>query len=830
MLTRRFVAAFGALLLTVAVIYGLSRSWGSVPPLGTLLDPADGLYQSARTAVPADSMELQLSALDAPVTVIRDERHVPHIFAESDRDAIIALGYVTAQDRLFQLDFLPRVASGRLAEAFGEGSVAADRFLRQTGMEWGARKNLERIREEKGIEWDLIQWYGAGVNAYADALSPDELPLEFRLRGYQPDRYTPMQALRVLQYMTYDLSYSTDDADYAALQRRLNSEAYDLLYPRNPRMFVPIIPPGEQTVEAPTTAMESENRAIGASVADEALALLQERDRQLARLGGTRAEGFLEGKGSNNWVVSGRRSTTGAPLLANDMHLSLTLPAIWYEAHLVTPTMNVYGVSVPGAPILIQAFNEHLGWGFTNTGSDQIDHLALELDDAQQRYRFEGEWRDLQAEVDTIRVNGAASVIDTLYYSHQGPVYFNRQDTTTGALALRWVAHRPSTTLKALWQMNHATNIDEFEAALQHWDTPMQNVVYADSAGNIAIRSTGYLPVRRSGHGAGLLDGTTDAFEWVGRVPFDELPYARNPQQGYLASANQKPTGPDYPHYLGHDWRDGYRSLRLDTLFRAKAQHSMVDMRAYQADVHAMQHDLFVPFLDRIDSLSARADTLRSMLRAWDGETTVDRPEPLILDELMSALQRLTWDESVFDGVPAPEDAQIWHLLMNEPSSQWLDIQATAEREQADGLLRHAIEATADTLASRYGWGAENWRWGDHHKVVFQHITQSSTLRPLWRGPMEYPGFEATLSPARGRTTTHSASWRVIVDFSTSPPSGIGIYPGGQSGDPLHPTHYDAFLRDYVNFEYNPLPMPSRPDQLPPGQRVQRLELLPVNP
>lgn len=253
-------------------------------------------------------------------------------------------------------------------------------------------------------------------------------------------------------------------------------------------------------------------------------------------------------------------------------------------------------------------------------------------------------------------------------------------------------------------------------------------------------------------------------------------------------------------------------------------------MRAYQADVHAMQRDLFVPFLDRADSLSARADTLRSMLSAWDGATTVDRPEPLILDELMTVLRRLTWDESVFDGVPAPEDAQIRHLLMNQPSSPWLDIQATAEREQADGLLRRALGTTADTLASRYGWGVDNWRWGDHHKVVFQHLTQSSALRPLWRGPMEYPGFDATLSPARDRMTTHSASWRVIVDFSTSPPSGIGIYPGGQSGNPLHPTHYDAFLHDYVNFEYNALPMPSRPDELSADQRAQRLELLPVNP
>ncbi len=826
---RRLVPALGALFVTAALLYGLHTSWSGIPPLGTLLDPADGLYRTARHAVPPDSVELHLPALDEPVTVIRDARDVPHIFAASDRDAIIALGYVTAQDRLFQIDFLPRVASGRLAEAFGEGSVSADRFLRQTGMDWGARKNLERIREDPGIEWSLIQWYGAGVNAYLDRLAPADLPLEFRLRGYQPDRYTPMQALRVLQYMTYDLSYSTDDADYAALQRRLDPSAYELLYPRHPRMFVPIIPPEEQGVTAsdPATALPSEGKR-SASV-NEALAVLQQRDMQLAALGGTQAEGFRSGKGSNNWAVSGTRSTTGAPLLANDMHLSLTLPAIWYEAHLVTPTMNTYGVSVPGAPMLIQAYNEHLGWGFTNTGADQIDHLALELDSAGKRYRFDGGWHALRAVADTIHINGAASVIDTLYYSHQGPVQFNRQDSTTGALALRWVAHEPSRTLKALWQMNHATTLAEFEVALESWDTPMQNIVYADTAGTIAIRSTGYLPTRRSGHGMGLLDGTTDAFEWTGRVPFDELPYARNPAQGYLASANQKPTSQDYPHYLGHDWRDGYRSLRIDSLFRAKERHSVADMRAYQADVHAVQRDLFVPLFDRVDTLSARADSLRSWLRRWDGATTVDRFEPLLLDELMTTLRRLTWDEPAFDGMPAPEDAQIRHLLRRQPESPWLDVQATAEREGAPDLLRQVLETTTDTLAARYGWGPEHWRWGDHHQIVFRHLTQSTALRPLWRGPMEYPGFEATLSPARDRMTTHSASWRVIVDFSTAPPSGYGIYPGGQSGDPLHPEHYDRFIRPYVDFEYNPLPMPSRPEALAPDQRARRVELLPAD-
>lgn len=823
----RLLSFLGALVLTGGVIYALSISIGGVPPLGSLLDPADGLYRSARNVTSAsDSVELQLPALEGPVTIVRDDRHVPHIFAEHDRDAIIALGYVTAQDRLFQLDFLPRVASGRLSEAFGSGSVASDRFLRSTGMEWGAQKNLERIRSEQDIEWDLIQWYGAGVNAYLDELDRADWPLEFRLLGYAPDRYTPIQAMRVLQYMTYDLTYGSDDAAYATLQRRLDPADYDLLYPNHPRMYVPIIPPEQQrTGESTTTA---EPMGVDATAWSEALALLRERAGRQAALGGTAAEGVRPGKGSNNWAVSGDRSTTGAPLLANDMHLSLTLPAIWYEAHLVTPHMNTYGVSVPGAPILIQSVNSHLGWGFTNTGSDQVDHLALELDSTGQRYRFEGKWRDLEMRLDTIRVQGAAPVVDTLYYSHHGPVDLDAEDAPTGALALRWVAHKPSRTLEALWGMNRATSIGEFEQALRQWDAPMQNIIYADTSGHIAIRSAGYMPVRRSGHGRGLLDGSTDAFDWVGRVPFEELPYARDPEQGFLASANQMPTGSDYPHYLNHDWRDGYRSLRLDTLLRGNARHSVDDMKAYQADVHAMQHDLFVPLLDRADDLSPRADTLRHLLHNWSGATTVDRPEPLVLDEFMQALKRLTWDEDAFRGVPNPQDAQLRHLLRERPDSEWLDVQATPEREDASGLLARALDATADTLAARYGWDVENWRWGEHHNIIFRHLTQSEALRPLWRGPFEYPGFNATLSPARDRMTTHSASWRIVADFSTSSPTAYGVYPGGQSGNPLHPRFYDQHLPTYLGFEYNRLPMPSAPEDMPSDIRSRRLELLPA--
>ncbi|HMB90401.1 MAG TPA: penicillin acylase family protein, partial [Rhodothermales bacterium] len=511
----------------------------------------------------------------------------------------------------------------------------------------------------------------------------------------------------------------------------------------------------------------------------------------------------------NNWVAHGTRTATGAPILAGDMHLSVTLPSIWYEVHLVTPTMNTYGVTTPGTPLPVEAFTDHVAWAFTNTGADVIDHYALELDSTGTRYRYDDGFRDLRMEPDTILVAHSDPVIDTIYFSHWGPVMMDGEE----AVALRWAAHEPSRTMTALWGMHHARNLSEFEDALRYWDTPMQNIAQADVDGNIAIRSTGFLPIRRSGNGVGLLDGSTDEAEWVGRVPFEELPHSNNPAQGFLSSANQQPTDASYPYYLGHDWRSSYRSLRIDSLLRGKSDHTVEDFQRYQADVHAMQYELFVPLLDSLTDLSSRADSLRQLLAGWDGNATVDRPEPLVLDEFLDALTRFAWDESAFQRARRPAQYVLYGLLVNEPASPWLDIKNTTMREDASALLRYTLNATADTLEARYGWGVANWRWGDYHHIVFKHLTQSSALGALWRGPVEYPGFASTLSPAGRRETTHTASWRVVVDFSQTPPVGYGMYPGGQSGNPFSPL-YDAQVMPYVQFQHYDLHKPTSPDGL----------------
>ncbi len=787
------------LLATLLVVLG-TRALG-LPPVGALLDPADGLYALARQAAPGDA-RVRLGGLEAEVTVVRDGRGVPHVFAASDADAVRAIGFVTAQDRLFQMDFIARVAAGRLSEAVGADALDTDRFLRATGMDWGARRNWEAIEQEGGLERDILLWYAEGVNAYLDGLAPGDYPLEMRLLGYAPERWTPLHTLRVLQYMSYDLSFDADEPVLSAMRARMDSVAFDKLFPEHSRMVVPIVPaPGggaapTRTVEPYTDAPNRPAVAVGM------------------------AEGFVVGKGSNNWAVAGARSATGQPILAGDMHLSLTLPAIWYEVHVVTPAMNTYGVLVPGAPLPVEAYNDHVGWAFTNTGADQLDHYRLEPNADRTAYRVDGAWQAFEIRPDTFHVLGAESVVDTLRMSHFGPV----TEADGVLLALRWTAHYRSRTMLALWGMNRARDYADFEQAIRLWDTPMQNILYAGRDGRIAIRSTGHLPVRAGGSGSGLLDGTTTANDWIGRVPFEQLPHAVDPEQGFLTSTNQDPADARYPYYLGRDWTSNFRSLRIDSLLRGKARHTTDDLKGYQADVKAVQHGLYRPLLDTLTGLTPRADSLRKLLVAWNGVTAVDEAAPLGLYHFLERLRALTWDEPVFRA-RRPAAMQLFLTLRDEPQSPWLDRPDTRARETAPDLLRLALAQAADTLRARYGPPA-TWRWGDHHQVVFRHMTRNEALAPLWRGPHPYPGFAETLSPASSLNTTHSASWRVVVDFSQQPPQGWGVYPGGQSGNPFSPL-YDAHLDTYLGFAHYTLFKPRTADSIPADRVAARLTLRP---
>lgn len=826
---RRLSVLILSLIPVAGVIFLLSARVGPVPPLGELLDPLDGAFATARnTRYPAQST-LRLPGLGGNVTVIRDARAVPHIFAQSDEDAIRVFGFVCAQDRLFQMDFMRRVPAGRLAEAVGEAGLETDRFMRATGMELGTNRSAEYLRNEAGNALRAVEAFQDGVNAYITTLTSSDLPIEYRLLGFEPEPFVLEDAIRLLQFMAFDLTYRTDDAMYGILRDELGDSAFFQLYPRHAPLADPIIPADDSGIAR--SSVVGEGGATAARFAPRAAP-------------NPLAEGFRHGKGSNNWAVHGDRSASGKPLLAGDVHLGLSLPSIWYEVHLVTPAMNVYGVTIPGAPLPVIGFNDHVAWTFTNTGADQIDHYLLELDDAKRRYLTPDGWEDFQFRPDTIRIKGGEPAIDTLRYSRWGPAEL----VGDHAVAIQWTAHQRSRTVQSLWDLVHATSAEEVDEALRLWDSPMQNVLFADDS-SIGIRVAGLLPIRRGGHGMGLSRGEDGYFDWTGFVPFEEMPQSVNPAQQYLASANQEPVDSSYPYYyLGYDWRDVFRSRRINELLQ-HGVHDVEDFQRYQSDVHVVQHGLMSPLLDTLSGLSDEAASIRDLIVNWNATANLDVLEALAFDELMLSLGQLAWDEPIFAGgaahrtteviiagmrngrtmtgqVPAPSVISLLHLLSAEPNLPWWDMQATHLVEDASGLLRSALEATADTMRVRYGTDREQWRWGDHHELMIPHVTRSPALSAFWRGPFPYPGFAATLSPAGDRLTTHSAAWRMIVDFSTMPPTGYGVLPGGQSGNPFS-EYYALDIQRYLSFELNELQKPRSADDFDPGDVLSRTHFIP---
>lgn len=788
----RGLSALFAGLVTCALLWLLVQPLGGSFRLGPLLDPVHGLYATARNAVPYASSDLFFDGMDAPVRVEMDERGVPHIFADSEKDATIALGYVVARDRLFEMEFIWRVATGRLSEMLGPPALDQDRYFRDIGMVEAVRENTKRLLADSSGVRTHTEWYVLGANVWVDDLEEGEWPFEYRLFGREPSRFTPEHTQALFSFMAYDLSFRSDDVAYSLARRGMDEASFQALYPEFSTHETYIVP-DRAGMPAARGAEDGSGRTLGHSghpgssghsgAETSPVAWFSESMKGMA-------EGFKPGKGSNNWAVNGERSATGMPILAGDMHLNLSLPAIWYEVHLVTPDLNTYGVTFPNAPAIIEGITETHAWAFTNTGADQLDTYALRLDESGQQYLHDGEWKPLVSAVDTIHIRGGDDVVHEVLWSHHGPV----RQSGEQALAIRWVGHEYGRTLEAVLKMNRAVDHASFEEATRSWDYPMQNILYAGRDSIISLRSTGYLPVRGNGTGAGVLDGSTSETDWVGRVPFDALPVVHNPSSGWVSSTNQRPAGLDYPWYLGTDWESIHRSQRIHELLTRSNVHGVEELKAYQADVYAKQADYLLPRLQALENLpTGPADVVR-MLSDWDRRMTINSPEATLFAQVVDTLESLVWDEPIFETVPDPSFVRIFDL--DADTSAWFDIQTTPIRENLDDVLRETL--------IRIGPTDHIPAWGEVHTLRMRHLTRSTALRPLWREGMPYPGWRETLSPARGTAATHSASWRVVVDLSTNPPSAWGIYPGGQSGNPFSRL-YDAHVPSFTSFDYYPL-------------------------
>jgi len=787
--------------------------------------------QDFATVGTAPRSTLYLPGLHQPVGIYRDAYGIPHIFAGTSEDAYFALGYTHATDRLFQMELFRRRASGTLAEIFGRPMLDDDVFVRQIGI----RRSAEAIWKSSRLDGRVrseIEAYCAGVNARRNEIKSLGWPEAFQSLGVTPAAWTPVDALAFPKYMGWDQSGTDTDVWMGMLVEKLGLAAVNELFPLD-RPYelstVPDSPSGRPLASGPPSGRS----AFGEDMDPPWQRLpigFHEAATELHRR-------FVRGRfgsefalGSNNWAIDGKKSATGKPMLANDPHLGFSLPSIWYTARLVAPGLNVAGVTFAGFPYTIIGHNGRIAWGLTNMQADAVDYFIERTDTTKPgQYFYRDAWRPMSRVEEDVPIRGEKPVHVVIESTVHGPLV-----TTHGArLALCWTGLGATFEVLAFARLNAARNLADFRTALRDLTVPALNVIYADVDGNIAIAPHGALPIRRRGLGRWPVDGSSGDNDWAGYIPDDRLPFALNPPQHYLASANGRPAPLGYPYYLGWMWDPSYRTRRIHELLRGHERITVEQMEAFQMDAHDDAAEAFVPvLLAAYDRKPFGDDRLRRAieeLRHWNFEATPESVAETIWTVWFELFRKAVWQDN-FDAAGVepwnggwgyagsnerqPELEVLEFLTRENPTSSWFDDVRTPKKETRDDILARSFVAVVDQLTKDYGADMGGWKWGKSNILRLHSITHNTALD---RGGIPVPGDEFTLNPgASGQEVTGGASWRMVVDFSDLGRS-FGVYPGGESEDHLSP-HYDDQMKPWAEGRYIPLYFYTSPREFQPGQ------------
>jgi len=793
----KFISALAiTALLTFLLNQSLPLGGTNLPPLGAFLNPFSGFWQNAEPVKNKKTEELHFSTLSAPVKVVYDERMVPHIFAANIKDANFVQGYITAQNRLWQMDISYRSTSGRLAEIMGENLIKRDKSQRRKGFGFAANNSLKSWKANPET-FDLVQAYTDGINAYILQLDPKDYPLEFKLLNYQPELWTAEKSAMFTKAMAADLCFREDDLEATNAIKMLGREAFDFLYPEyNPKQ-TPIIPENtEWNFEA----------SIKDTIVEEAPASIGE----ILYRPFEKPDPFL---GSNNWAVAGSKTASGNPILCSDPHLRLSLPSIWYEIQIHVPDANAYGVSLPGLPSVIIGFNEHIAWGQTNVGQDVTDWYTITwANDKKEAYLLDGKPIPVNYRYEKIKVKGGGEVIDTVKYTKWGPVVYE-DESDYKDMALRWLAHDETNPRELLSFINlaKAKNYDQYSAALVDYVAPPQNFVFASTEGDIAIKVNGRFPIKRHEQGRFVQDGSSSQNAWQGFIPMEQIPQVKNPERGFVSSANQHSTSPDYPYYYNGGFED-YRGRYLNRKLAQMNKISIDDMKALQNDNHSLMAEEALPLLLQLvegTSLSANESSTLKTLKDWDYKYEHDLAAPVIFSLWNSAFYKATWDEiyTLDKERPMlyPETWRTIALMQEDPNSKYFDDVSTPEAETAKEIAVKAFKVMLEKIRALEEEGKEI-RWDTYKGTQINHL---ASLAGLNSDLISVGGTGSALNAISRR---NGPSWRMIVEMGEEV-KAYGVYPGGQSGNPGSP-FYDDMIQDWTDGKYNELHFASTPEDL----------------
>ena len=827
-------------------------------PLGSILFPGSGLWRT-----PGEVPEYEVVYVDGlqdEVIVYRDDWGIPHIYATEEEDLFFAIGYIHAQDRLFQMDMTRRLIRGQLSEVVGEIGLESDKLHLAIGMEYWAEESIDQMELlEKLLNLDVIdsyERYTDGVNQYINT-HQDVLPIEYSLLGFKPKEWSLLDSMCFSKYMSKMLTWDYDDLYNLIDYTSMGSQRFNDLSNLKQSYQVPICPNYGTFDDNPIALDYSENEIQPSSSVINAISTF------LGNIGNIKSEkNLIDSKtdhalGSNNWVVDGIKSATGKPILCNDMHLAWTMPGIWYEAHLLADDtgLNTYGFTLPGVALPLVAHNDYIAWGFTNTGYDVIDwYYYIEID--SDHYIYNGIVKEYDTRKYEIPVKGKDPVKFTVKETVHGPVLNDflgdaipdALDQDTIVIAPQWIGNDISYEGLAFYKLNYATNRVEFNESSTWFHSPAQNIVYADVLGNIAIRPTGRVPIKED-DGNFPYDGSLGEGEWTGYVPFNELPNVENPDQHYLASANQIVAGPNYVKYhLQNNYASGYRARRINEVLNNHEDGTInVDsMKELQLDIISTAAEQFVPYLlNAIEDYPFTKNNptihqVRTYLKKWSYNMDKDLAAPTIYRKWRDFFSEYTFEDefNVFDvsdfggsrnGLAKLNSLE--KLMKESPNSIWFDNIKTPYVETRDNIIIKAFIDTIDFLIDFYDSDdVEDWEWGEMHKIYFEHLLG---LEPFSKGPFEADGEGYTVNPSRadlsdgeGRSQG-GASERMIIDLSDFD-NCISVIPSGQRGI-TNSRHYSDQLEElFLEGEYHQQLFYDEADDFPEEDIESKLYLLPV--
>ena len=750
-------------------------------------------YVYLRQSLPQLEGEIPTAGIGAPVEILRDRSGVPHIFAQSERDAHFALGFVHAQDRLWQLEMNRRIGAGRLSELVGAGGLETDRFMRTLGVRRTAEANVERLDEETRRHLDA---YAAGVNAFL-ATQP-VLPPEFLILRVTPEEWSAVDSMSWAKMMAWDLGGNWRNE---LLRLRLSKT---LPLARIGEFLPPY--PGDPPVELPDLK-----------------SIYEGLEREPPRVAQMHLEAepdadFLHG--SNSWAVSGARSASGKPILANDPHLGLSAPPLWYLAHLSAPGLDVIGATLPGMPGVLIGRNDRIAWGFVSTGPDVQDLYLEKLDSAGNYLAPEGPQAFVRVQ-EKIRVRGAADEILKVRASRHGPVISDvvrsaLELTPRGyAMALAWTGlAEDDLTLQAALRLGRAKNWAEFQAFLTDLHVPQQTATYADVEGNIGFIAAGRVPVRKPGNdlkGLAPAPGWDARYDWAGYIPFDALPRAFNPPGGSVVSANQKITSPGYRHHITSEWQPPYRARRIEELLLQRGSHDPGSFARMQMDTVSLAVRELLPYLLSAKPKDEAGREALKMLATWDGSMAAGRAEPLIVTAWWRELARTLYADELGDAFRqnwGPRPIFVENVFKTHPA--WCDDVRTRRAESCDEALTESLDRALRELEKRFGKDPRTWKWGEAHPAQHRHrpFSRNAFLGRFFDINVPSGGDAYSINVGRSDfsdeaapyASRHAGSYRAIYNLA-APQESLFIQSGGQSGNPLSP-HYRAFAEPWSRGQY----------------------------